>query len=47
MPSNDTKTAVIACLRGGSFATVADGRAACDRLQRDLAGKGDWSGYIV
>lgn len=39
--------AMIAYRRGGPFATAAEGRAACDRLQRDLAGKGDWSGYIV
>ncbi len=39
--------AMVACRRGGPFADVAEGRAACDRLQRDLAGKGDWSGYIV
>jgi hypothetical protein len=39
--------ALIACRPGGPFANVAAGRAACDRLQRDLAGKGDWSGYIV
>jgi hypothetical protein len=38
---------MVACRRGGLFADVAEGRAACDRLQRDLAGKGDWSGYIV
>jgi hypothetical protein len=39
--------AVIAYRRGGAFGTLAEGRAACDRLQRDLAAKGDWSGYIV
>ncbi len=31
----------------GALESVAAGRAACDRLQRDLAGLGDWSGYIV
>jgi hypothetical protein len=40
-------TALIAYRRGGPFSNVGEGRAACDRLQRDLAGKGDWSGYIV
>ena len=31
----------------GRLDSVAAGRAACDRLQRDLAGQGDWPGYIV
>jgi hypothetical protein len=39
--------AIIACRTSGSYASVAAGRAECDRLQRDLAGLGDWAGYIV
>ncbi|MEX2114650.1 MAG: hypothetical protein WD845_15765 [Pirellulales bacterium] len=41
------QVALIAVRAGGPFAGVAQGRGACDALQRDLAGRGDWSGYIV
>jgi hypothetical protein len=39
--------ALIARRVNGSFASVVEARAACDVLQRELAGKADWSGYIV
>ncbi len=39
--------ALIARRVGGSYASVAEARAACDVLQRELAGAADWSGYIV
>jgi len=32
---------------GEKYATPADARTACDRLQRDLASQGDFAGYIV
>jgi len=38
---------VIACRPAGQQDTVSAARAACDRLQRDLAGRGDWAGYLV
>lgn len=31
----------------GPLSNVAAGRGACDRLQRDLAARGDWAGFIV
>ncbi len=39
--------ALIARRVDGSFSSVAEARAACDVLQRELAGTADWSGYIV
>jgi hypothetical protein len=30
-----------------SLSSVAAGRGECDRLQRDLAARGDWAGFIV
>ena len=38
---------VIAIRRLDSFASVADARAACDVLQRDLAPIGQFAGYVV
>jgi hypothetical protein len=43
---------LIAVRQGEAFASVAAARAACDRLQRDLAGRddlvgADWAGYVV
>lgn len=38
---------IIACRKLDDPATVQDARLACDRLQRDLAGRGDFAGYIV
>ncbi len=37
----------VAVRSGRQFPSVADARAACDHLQRDLAGQGDWAGYVV
>jgi hypothetical protein len=39
--------AVIALRPAKGLASVADGRARCDCVQRDLAARGDLSGYIV
>lgn len=39
--------AVIAFRPEERLASVAEGRSRCDHLQRDLAGRGDVSGYIV
>jgi hypothetical protein len=39
--------AVIAFRPEGRLSSVAEGRSRCDHLQRDLAGRGDVSGYIV
>ncbi len=39
--------AVIALRPAQGMANVAEGRSRCDRVQRDLAGRGDLSGYIV
>ena len=39
--------AVIAFRPAEGLDGVADGRARCDRVQRDLAGRGDLAGYIV
>jgi hypothetical protein len=39
--------AVIACRPASPLASVALGRAACDELQRDLAGRAELAGYIV
>jgi hypothetical protein len=47
LSARNGEMAMIASRRGGHFANVAEGRAACDTLQRDLAGQGDWSGYVV
>ncbi|MGD9722080.1 MAG: hypothetical protein AB7O59_12440 [Pirellulales bacterium] len=46
------RPALIAMRPGGNFASVAEARTACDRLQHDLATRArradcDWSGYIV
>ncbi len=38
---------VIAQRSTGERATIAQGRARCDLLQRDLAGRGEFAGYIV
>jgi hypothetical protein len=38
---------VLAFRAAGGMATVADARAACDQLQRDLAPVGDFAGYLV
>jgi glycosyl hydrolase family 2 len=37
----------IAVRSAGLLSSVALGRAACDHLQRDLAGRAEWAGYIV
>jgi hypothetical protein len=39
--------AVIALRFSDGLASVADGRSRCDRVQSDLAGRGDLAGYIV
>lgn len=39
--------AVIAARPVERLASVTEGRSRCDHLQRDLAGRGDMSGYIV
>jgi hypothetical protein len=39
--------AVVATRPAGQLPSVADGRTLCDRLQRDLAGRGELAGYIV
>lgn len=44
--------ATLALRRAAGLASVAEGRAACDRLQRDLAARpagprGDWAGFVV
>ncbi len=38
---------VVACRPAGSLESVAAGRILCDRLQRDLAGQGEFAGYVV
>jgi hypothetical protein len=38
---------ILALRPGGPFAGVEPGRAQCDRLQRDLAGYGQFAGFIV
>lgn len=38
---------VIAQRNAGRQTDLADARAHCDRLQRDLAGRGDFAGYLV
>jgi hypothetical protein len=40
-------SATLALRRAGQLPGVSQGRIACDRLQRDLAGTGDWAGFIV
>lgn len=44
-PSREVAT--IALRKTGPLQSVVAGRAACDRLQSDLAPLGDWAGYIV
>lgn len=44
---SDCSLAVIACRAAGPLASVSHGRAACDALQRDLAGRAELAGYIV
>jgi hypothetical protein len=39
--------AVIPLRPMGPAKNLAEARVQCDRLQRDLAGIGDWAGYIV
>lgn len=43
----DCRLPIIASRPLGEPGTVLDVRAACDRLQRDLVGRGDFAGYIV
>jgi hypothetical protein len=43
----DCPAAVIPMRPAGPMPSVMAGRAECDRLQRHLAGDGDWAGYIV
>ena len=43
----DSTMTIVACRPAGSLESVAEGRAACDRLQRDLARHGQFAGYIV
>lgn len=43
----DCKVPVIALRRLGGRDRLSDARAACDRLQRDLAPVGDFAGYVV
>ncbi len=37
----------IACRRADSILSLEQTRAECDRLQRDLAGKGEFAGYVI
>jgi hypothetical protein len=56
-PANDPSAAsavagtcrlpIIASRPQAAASTAQDARAACDRLQRDLAGRGDFAGYLV
>jgi hypothetical protein len=43
----DFPIAAIAMRSAGPLPSVARGRVACDHLQRDLASRGEWAGYIV
>jgi len=43
----DCHLPVIALRSAGKLATIEDARRQCDRLQRDLAGRGDFAGYLV
>jgi hypothetical protein len=38
---------VIACRRADTILSLERTRAECDRLQRDLAGKGEFAGYVI
>lgn len=39
--------ATLVLRNAGSLSSVAAGRGECDHLQRDLAARGDWAGFIV
>ena len=43
----DCPLPVIAVRAAGKLAKIADARKQCDLLQRDLAGRGDFAGYLV
>jgi hypothetical protein len=45
--TSSSPIAIIASRPVERLASVAEGRSRCDHLQRDLAGRGDVSGYIV
>ncbi|HTM54635.1 MAG TPA: hypothetical protein VL175_11435 [Pirellulales bacterium] len=44
---SDCSLAVIACRAAGPLRSVSHGRAFCDALQSDLAGRAELAGYIV
>lgn len=38
---------VVVCRRGKPGLSLAEARAECDRLQREVAPHGDWSGFVI